>query len=171
MLHLAAHEADGVVLSLLTPPDLVERSAREVRTVRHRAGIDGRLEVTAIQYGYAGEDESTAIRSFRREVAAKYDVSTYRRAALASATEAEIGAVAAAWRERDRDLAASLVPELAVSSLLTTGDVTDFAARLRDLAARGADSVIFVPVTLTRADPSDAEQLITALGEANRQLA
>jgi alkanesulfonate monooxygenase SsuD/methylene tetrahydromethanopterin reductase-like flavin-dependent oxidoreductase (luciferase family) len=171
MLHLAAHEADGVVLSLLTPPDLVERSAREVRTVRHGAGIDDRFEVTAIQYGYAGEDESTAARSFRREVAAKYDVSTYRRAALASATEAEVDAVAAAWRGRDRDLATSLVPELAVSALLTTGDVASFAARLRDLAARGADSVIFVPVTPTRAIPSDAEQLITTLGQARRQLA
>jgi alkanesulfonate monooxygenase SsuD/methylene tetrahydromethanopterin reductase-like flavin-dependent oxidoreductase (luciferase family) len=171
MLYLAAQEADGAVLSLLTPPDLVERSAQKIRAVRRGAGIEGQFEVTAIQYGYAGEDESTAARSFRREVAAKYDVSTYRRAALASATEAEVDAVATAWRARDRDLATSLVPESAVSALLTTGDATGFAARLTDLAARGADSVIFVPVTPTRATPSDAERLITALGEARRQLA
>lgn len=166
MLRLAATSADGVILSLLTPPSMVESSSREVRRTYSAARRSEPFDITAIQYGFAGSDIDIADRAFRRELAAKYDVPTYREAALSTASTEEANAVQAAWRAKERDLATTLVPQRAVDSLLTTGGADAFCGMFRAIQAAGADSVIVVPVTPRRASPDDAAAVIRALGEA-----
>lgn len=170
MLTLAATSADGVILSLLTPPSMVEASAQVIRQAYSAAQRSDHFDITAIQYGFAGLDIELADRAFRRELAAKYDVPTYREAALSTSSTKEADAVQAAWRAKERDLATTLVPQRAVDALLTTGGADAFCAMFQTIQAAGADGVIVVPVTPQRAAPSDAAAVINALGEAKHQL-
>jgi alkanesulfonate monooxygenase SsuD/methylene tetrahydromethanopterin reductase-like flavin-dependent oxidoreductase (luciferase family) len=167
MLRLAATQADGVYLSVLSSPRMVRRLAADAAAARP-AGAFTPFEVLAIQHGVASSHAGAARKRMKREIAAYFTVPTYRAAALELVGEDELARVAEIQATGSIADLASWVPAHAVDQLFAAGP--DLAGRVEELRRAGATGVRFNPVTITKGDVRAAMELVDELAAVRRSI-
>jgi alkanesulfonate monooxygenase SsuD/methylene tetrahydromethanopterin reductase-like flavin-dependent oxidoreductase (luciferase family) len=164
MLELAGRVADGVVLQFCGPVQ-AEAMALVARQARRAEAGGSPFEVIVNVWAAVGDDRSEAECAFRREVAPYLAVPTYRTAAVALSSDAEVDAAARAWRHGGRDAAAAAVPQRLVDELLVVLGADDVRARLAAYRIAGVDRVRFVPLTLEPGSDANARGMVARLAE------
>ena len=164
MIELAGRKADGVVLQFCGP-EQAAAMGKIARDARRSAGVDTPFEVIVNVWGFGGKDRSAALQAFRREISPYMAVPTYRSAAVALLSEAEVDRVGAEWQKGGRDAAAKLVPESLSDSLLFILGTDDVVGRLADYRRAGVDRVHFVPLTPTPGDDGNARAVVDQLSK------
>ena len=162
MLELAGRKADGVVLQFCGP-EQVATMASAAHRERRRIGNDSPFEVIVNVWAFGGDDPEAARECFRREIGPYLAVPTYRAAAIAVSSEAEVDAAADAWRAGGRAAAAEAVPPSLADELLFVLGAEDPRPRLEALARAGCDRVRFIPLTPEPGDSANAHAVVAAL--------
>jgi probable F420-dependent oxidoreductase len=148
MLHLAAAEADGVILNWLSAGDVPTALAE---TGRH-------LEVAARIFVCPTEDAEHARAVGRRIIAAYLTVPAYREFHRWLGREPELGALWKAWAEGDRKAAAASIPDETVDSLIIHGS----PAHCRAEVERYVEAGVTVPIMALLPTPAPPD--LTSLG-------
>lgn len=164
MLKLAGRVADGVVIQFVNP-EQAARMGAIARAARREAGVDEPFEVIVNLWGYAGDDEGSALAAFRQEMGPYLAVPTYRAASVALASEAEVDAAAELWRAGGRDAAAAAVPKALSDALLVVLGAEDVQSRFDAYGRAGVDRVRVVPLSPTPGDDGNARRVVAELGD------
>lgn len=159
---LGAEEADGLIVTWLSPRVLATFSADFTATVR-AAGRD-RADVTLVARAYvAVTDDVAGCREAVRRELVEYVVSPpYGRYFRSVGFGAEVDAVTAAFTARERDRAVAGVSDRLLDEVLVVGTSADeVTEQLAGYLAAGADDLMVQPVPAARA--GDPRRTIAAL--------
>ena len=160
MLHLAAREADGVVIHFVGAEQMADLAPR-LRRARRAAGNEEPFEIIALVHAAAGRDGDPD-RAYRREMAPYLAVPTYRGLAAALSSAGEVDAAAEAWRSGGRDAAAEVFPPGIAAACLAVGREA-IADRVSGLGRAGCDGVRLVPLSTAGADAAPVHDLVDCL--------
>ncbi|WP_203780318.1 LLM class F420-dependent oxidoreductase [Paractinoplanes rishiriensis] len=160
MLHLAAAEADGVILNWLSPTD-VGTALAETKA----AGPD--FEVAARIFVCPTDDRDYARNVGRRLIAAYLTVPAYAAFHRWLGRTDVLSPMWEAWSSGDRKAALTAIPDEVVDDLIVHGSAADCRTRVESYAAAG----ITVPVmallptpALTGGGPAALLETVRALG-------
>ena len=158
MLDLAAREADGVILSLVSPDDLpaiVDHLGRDDEAPRAREIV--------LRVGVIASPDADAARAHCRRIIAGY-LSVDRYAALHRwlGRGAALEPMWRAWAAGDRERTVALVPDALVDGLFVHGDVDACREGLRRFRAAG----VTTPVLALMGWAGRLEPVVEALGDA-----
>lgn len=148
MLRLAGREADGVLLSLVSPED--------VPTMKARVGSEGEV---VLRVGVVpSRDRDRAREQCRRLVAAYLNVPAYAAMHESLGRGEEIAPLRSAWRAGDRKAALAAVPDSLVDALFVHGAPESCRERLEAFQASGVTTPIvsILPFTRDRDDLREA---------------
>jgi alkanesulfonate monooxygenase SsuD/methylene tetrahydromethanopterin reductase-like flavin-dependent oxidoreductase (luciferase family) len=169
MLRLAGRKANGVVVQFCDPAQ-AGRMGAVARAARQDVGVEMPFELIVNVWAFAGDDREQAEAAFRREVAPYLAVPTYRAAAAALSSPAEVETAAARWRTGGREAAAEAVPRSLTDALLVVLGRDDVEGRLAAYRRAGCDRIRFVPLTPVPGDDTHARAVVEALGEVCRRM-
>ncbi|WP_446220732.1 LLM class F420-dependent oxidoreductase [Micromonospora sp. IBHARD004] len=156
MLHLAAAEADGVILNWLAADD-VPRALAELGD--RRPGF----EVVARIFVCPTEDAAHARALGRRLITGYLTVPAYAAFHRWLGREATLGPMWAAWAAGDRRGAAAAVPDEVVDALVLHGSPEHCAAQVRRYADAGVDVPVMGLLPTPELAASGAEALATLI--------
>ncbi|GAA2473128.1 LLM class F420-dependent oxidoreductase [Winogradskya humida] len=156
MLHLAAAEADGVILNWLAATD-VPQALAEVKTDKPDFDVVARIFVCPT------EDHEYARAVGRRMIAAYLTVPAYLEFHRWLGREPALGPMWKAWAAGDRRAALAAIPDEVVDELIVHGTPAECRAHVN----RYAEAGVTVPVMALIPTPElekDALGVLTALG-------
>lgn len=140
MLRLAYCQADGVLLSWVSPED-VAALRRATRAWSADRELDRPLAVMASILVYLADDVITARQQLKRQMMPSLAVATYRAAQAELGRGERLTPAWEAWDAGQRDRAPLLIPDSVVDDLAVVGDPDSAAARLRQYGAAGVEHI------------------------------
>jgi probable F420-dependent oxidoreductase len=166
MQRLGAEEADGLIVTWLSPRVLSAFAADFTGTVRAAGRSRGEVTLVARAYVAVTGDVDACREAVRRELVEYLVSPPYARYFRSVGFGAEVDAVSAGFAARDRERAVAGVSDRLLDEVLvvgrSAGDVTD---RLAAYLAAGADDLMVQPVPEARGgDPRRTVAALAAVG-------
>lgn len=168
MLDLAGELADGVTTTFIQPagiPRLLESFWPAVdRSGRARED----MEVTCRLWVSVDDDRAEVLQMLRNFIAPYAAVPVYNRLLALQGFPDEAGAIADAWRQKDRVALHQAVTDELIVSLNPVGDIDTCIRHLDELRSQGVTTPVIVPLS-TETEPRRRQEVLRSVIEAIAQ--